>query len=255
MHPEMINRAEIPRANLARDSDENNRLQAVVSELEAFSYSVSHDLRAPLRAVAGFTRTVLERHAAGLDDEGRRLLLLVKGQAESMQELIDDLLAFSQASRQPLRADFVNMEDLAQGTFDDLVAPKAGSVPTFILKPLPPACGDRSLLRQVFVNLIANAIKFSSHESEPAIEVGGERVGDECRYYVRDNGVGFDPRYTSRLFAVFQRLHLPEEFEGTGVGLALVQRIVLRHGGTVSALGRLGAGATFYFNLPQESRT
>ncbi|MHB8524090.1 MAG: CHASE domain-containing protein [Limisphaerales bacterium] len=227
------------------------QLEAANKELEAFSYSVSHDLRAPLRAVLGYSRFLAEDYGPRLDDEGKRLINVVGREAQRMGQLIDDLLAFSRLGRQQMASAAIDMAGLAQSVFEDLTgsAPEPARV-RLELKPLPPAMGDRAMLRQVFVNLLAYAIKFSGQAKTPVIEVGGSKDDGQATYYVKDNGVGFDQKYTHKLFAVFQRLHSQEEFEGTGVGLALVHRILVRHGGKVWAEGQVNAGATFYFSLP-----
>ncbi|HXF94694.1 MAG TPA: PAS domain S-box protein, partial [Gemmatimonadales bacterium] len=237
----------------ARQLDRANaELQAVNRELEAFSYSVSHDLRAPLRAMDGFSRIVLEEHAGGLDPEGRRLLDVVRENARRMGQLIDDLLAFSRLGRQPLRARSVDLVELAREVAAELRAAEPERAIEITVAPLPPARGDRALLRQVLVNLLQNAVKFTRGRAPARIEVGARDGGNGVVYYVADNGVGFDPRYADKLFGVFQRLHRAEEFEGTGVGLATVQRIVHRHGGRVWAEGAPDHGATFYFTLAAE---
>jgi len=228
----------------------NMQLKAANQELEAFSYSVSHDLRAPLRGVVSFSRIVLEDYGAKLDDEGRRLLNVVCSEAKRMGQLIDDLLAFSRLGRREMKAADFNMSTLAKNVFASLDEITRDRVKHFKVKKLPSAHGDYAMIQQVLFNLIANAAKFSSQEPEPSIEIGAKSKDGFNIYYVKDNGVGFDPRYASKLFGVFQRLHSEEEFEGTGVGLALVQRIIHRHGGKVWAEGQPNAGATFYFSLP-----
>jgi PAS domain S-box-containing protein len=224
------------------------QLEAANRELEAFSYSVSHDLRAPLRAVDGYARMLEEDCAARLDDEGRRLLAVVRSESARMGRLIDDLLAFSRSGRQPLRVAELDMTALAREVVAEL-SPRYPSA-AVELAPLPAAAGDRALLRQVWLNLVGNALKYSAKRADPRIAIGGRVAGAEVEYWVRDNGAGFDPRYAAKLFGVFQRLHGEEEFPGTGVGLAIVQRIVLRHGGRVRAEGAPGEGARFAFVLP-----
>jgi two-component system sensor kinase len=219
-------------------------------ELEAFSYSVSHDLRAPLRAIDGFTRILDEDYTARLDDEGRRLLGIICGEARRMGQLIDDLLAFSRMSRQQVEPAQIDMTALAQAMFDEHAAQAPGRQLRFKMQPLPPALGDRALLRQVLANLISNAIKYTRSRAVAEIEIGGRTEDGQSLYYVKDNGVGFDMRYAGKLFGVFQRLHTEAEFEGNGVGLALVQRVIHRHGGRVWAEGKLNEGSTFYFTLP-----
>ena len=226
-------------------------LEAVNKELASFSYSVSHDLRAPLRAVDGYARMMEEDYAARLDDEGRRLLGVIRGSAGKMGQLIDDLLAFSRLGRQTLTRQAVDMAALAREALADARGDAKAAVD---IRELPGAHGDRALLKQVWVNLISNALKYSSKRDAPRVEIGGEFDGDENVYWVRDNGAGFDPRYTAKLFGVFQRLHSQEEFTGTGVGLAIVQRVVTRHGGRVWAEGRPDAGACFHFSLPREAQ-
>ncbi|MGZ4853846.1 MAG: PAS domain-containing sensor histidine kinase [Candidatus Angelobacter sp.] len=227
-------------------------LEAANKELEAFSYSVSHDLRAPLRGVDGFSRILLEEYGPNLDEEARRLLSVVRGEAQRMGHLIDDLLAFSRMGKQEMQNTFCDMAQLAQSAFEQIDAAAQSSVRRFAVKELPPAYGDKAMLRQVLFNLVANAVKFSAHKDQPEIEVGGAAVDGVTTYYVKDNGVGFDQKFAAKLFGVFQRLHREDEFEGTGVGLALVKRIILRHKGKVWAEGRVNEGATVYFALPAE---
>jgi PAS domain S-box-containing protein len=223
-------------------------------ELEAFSYSVSHDLRAPLRAVDGFSRMVLEDYADKLDEDGRRKLGVIRSESQRMGRLIDDLLAFSRLGRQPIEPVGIDMRGLAQGVFDELAARDPTRNLLLDLQPLPPACGSEALVRQVWVNLISNAIKFTKERDPGMIEIGSKTdVNGELIYYVKDNGAGFDMRHAGKLFGVFQRLHTQEEFTGTGVGLALVQRIVHRHGGRIWAESEVGRGAAFYFTLPNQN--
>jgi signal transduction histidine kinase len=226
-------------------------LEAVNKELASFSYSVSHDLRAPLRAVDGYARMLEEDYAARLDAEGRRLLTVIRDSAGRMGDLIDDLLDFSRLGRQPMTKQQVDVAALAREVVDELrgghkAAPEVGD--------LPPAPGDRALLKQVWLNLIGNAFKYSAKRDAPRIEIGGRVEGEENVYWVHDNGAGFDMRYAAKLFGVFQRLHSQDEFAGTGVGLAIVQRVVTRHGGRVWAEGTPGEGACFFFSLPCEAR-
>ncbi|MEW6689032.1 MAG: ATP-binding protein [Pseudomonadota bacterium] len=226
----------------------NAQLQAVNRELESFSYSVSHDLRAPLRAVDGYALMLAEDYGSKLDDEGRRLLGVVRASAAQMGRLIDDLLQFSQVGRRPLAAAPLDMRALAGEVAAELgpAFPQA----RIEMRELPPAVGDRALLRHVWMNLIGNALKYSARVPAPRVEIGGHADGAEALYWVRDNGAGFDMRYKDKLFNVFQRLHREDEFEGTGVGLAIVQRVILRHGGRVWAEGVVGKGACFSFALP-----
>ncbi len=225
------------------------QLQAANKELEAFSYSVSHDLRAPLRAISGFTQILLEEYAPKLDKEGRRLLDIITGNTGKMGQLIDDLLAFSRLSRQQMAAAAVDLTVLAKVVFAELHNAEKDRHIEFKVGDLPRARGDHSMLQQVLQNLLANAIKFTRTRKPARIEFGGRAEQTETVYFVKDNGVGFDMAYVKKLFGVFQRLHSADEFEGTGVGLAIVQRIVQRHGGRAWAEGST-SGATFYFSLP-----
>ncbi len=233
----------------------NQELEAANKELEAFSYSVSHDLRAPLRGVNGYVRIIQEDYADRLDAEGHRLLDVVADQAKRMGQLIDDLLEFSRLGRTPMRRREVDMRELARAVFESLTCGLPGPAPRLEIAALPPAQGDVAMLRQVFANLLENSIKFTRDRSDPVIEVGWSPASEahapaEVVYHVKDNGAGFDPLYGDKLFGVFQRLHTHEQFEGTGVGLALVQRVIQRHGGKVWADGKPGGGATFYFTVP-----
>ncbi len=225
-------------------------LQSANRELESFSYSVSHDLRAPLRAIDGFSLMLEEDHAARLDEEGRRLLAVVREEAGRMGHLIDDLLAFSQVGRKPIARIPFDMTALVQEVAGELSAYHPAA--RIEVGRLPPGSGDRALLRQVWVNLIGNALKYSSRRKAPRVEIGGRADGAESLYWVKDNGAGFDMRYQEKLFRVFQRLHSEEEFTGTGVGLAIVQRVVERHHGRVWAEGEMDKGATFGIALPRE---
>lgn len=236
-------------------------LEQANKELEAFSYSVSHDLRAPLRAIDGFSRILLEEYAPQLVPEAQRYLRLVRGNAKQMGYLIDDLLTFSRLSRQPLQKQLVAPADLVRECLEDLRAEREGRRVEITIgdasaalrqgsKQALPACeADPSLLKQVWINLLSNALKFTRHREVAVIEIGCREEDDEDVYFVKDNGVGFDMQYVGKLFGVFQRLHRAEEYEGTGVGLAIVQRIVHRHGGRVWAEAEVDKGATFYFTL------
>jgi len=224
-------------------------LRETNAELEAFSYSVSHDLRAPLRAIHGFARILLEDHGTELQPEAKRVLGVIDENTRRMGQLIDDLLSFSRLGRKEVETGRVDMTELVRTVADD-VRRGAGDRPLEIkIAPLPPARGDRDMLRQAIANLLDNAAKFTRRRAPGLIEVGHRADGAETVYYVKDNGAGFDPRYAGKLFGVFQRLHRADEFEGTGVGLAIVQRIVQRHGGRVWAEGQLDGGATFFFTL------
>jgi len=227
------------------------QLAAVNHELEAFSYSVSHDLRAPLRAIDGFARILGEDHGPALAPEAQRLLGVIRENAVRMGRLIDDLLQFSRLGRKELEVTALDLDALARSVVDELRREGGARDIDVAIGPLPPARGDRALIRQAFVHLIGNALKFTRGRPDARVEIGSRHQQDEVAYYIRDNGVGFDMRYADKLFGVFQRLHAVEEFEGTGVGLALVQRIVHRHGGRVWAEGRVNDGATFSFTLPE----
>jgi len=228
------------------------QLEAANRELEAFSYSVSHDLKAPLRAIAGFASILVEDHCDKLDDEGKRLLNVVRGNTQKMGKLIEDLLALSRIGRKEIYLLEIDMDKLAKAVFDEIKATVPEREIQFDIKPLPPAYGDAGLLRQVFFNLLFNAIKFTRFRENAIIEVGGYVEGPENVYYVKDNGIGFDMQYADKLFVAFQRLHGDKEFEGTGIGLATVQRIIHRHGGRIWAEGKVNEGATFYFSLPKK---
>ena len=223
------------------------------AELESFSYSVSHDLRAPLRAIHGFARILLEDHQTKLDPEAQRLLGVIDQNTRRMGQLIDDLLAFSRLGRQAISAERIDFNELTDSVVEEIRRAEEHRNGHFDIKidQLEPARGDPALLRQVVSNLLQNAVKFTRGRPQARIEVGSTPEDHETVYYVRDNGAGFDPRYTDKLFGVFQRLHSTEDFEGTGVGLAIVKRIVQRHGGRVWAEGKLNEGATFYFTLPR----
>ncbi|MEP6474522.1 MAG: ATP-binding protein, partial [Gemmatimonadota bacterium] len=230
-----------------------NELAAVNQELESFSYSVAHDLRAPLRAITGFSGMLLEDYSGVLDGEGIRLTHVVRDNALRMGELIDDLLAYSRLGRQRLSPQAVDMAALARAVTDDIMqlAPEGSVRPG--IPALPPARGDATLLRQVWANLIGNALKYSRTQPVPKVEVGSldsNTEPDQTIYFVKDNGVGFDMQYADKLFGVFQRLHRQDEFEGTGVGLAIAHRVITRHGGRIWADSSVGHGATFYFTLP-----
>jgi two-component system, sensor histidine kinase and response regulator len=227
------------------------RLEAVNRELEAFTYSVSHDLRAPLRAIDGFIGILLKEHSESLNTEGRRVLDIVRKNAAKMSHLIDDLLAFSRLGRKPLVVRRVDMARLAESAVSEVQLAAPGRRWEVRVNPLPEAHGDEALLQQVWSNLASNASKYSSGQATTVLEIGGRQENGERIYYVKDNGVDFDMQYAGKLFQVFSRLHKASEFEGTGIGLALVYRIISRHGGRVWAEGSPGQGATFYFALPE----
>jgi len=234
-------------AQLHRRAEE---LQTANRELEAFSYSVSHDLRAPLRAMDGFTRILLAEEGGTLSPEGIRYLGLVRQNAGRMGHLVDGLLTFSRLGRQAVARQTVAIDEVARLALDEFQAEREGRHVEVITGDLPACEGDPGLLRQVWVNLLSNAFKFTRDREEARIELGGLVADGVPVYFVKDNGIGFDMRYVDKLFGVFQRLHRQEDYEGTGVGLAIAQRIVHRHGGRVWAEGKEGQGAAFYFTLP-----
>jgi len=220
-------------------------------EMEAFSYSVSHDLRAPLRAIDGFTQILVEDYADKLGDEGKRVAGVVRASTQQMGRLIDDLLSFSRLGRAEVKKATINMTGLANEAYAEAKKSAPDRNIEFVMAALPDANGDVDLIRQVWANLFTNAVKFTGKTEKAKIEVGSTSDGNNITYYVKDNGAGFDMQYIAKLFGVFQRLHSVEEFEGTGIGLANIKRIVERHGGSVRAEGKVGEGATFYFTLPK----
>lgn len=234
-----------------RVAERTSQLQTAFQELETFSYSISHDLRTPLRAIDGFSRILTEQHRDQLDDEGKRLLGIVRESTQRMGRLIDDILAFSRTGRGEITAAEIDMTALARTVFEELLAAAPGRELRLDMTPLPPARGDPLLVRQVLTNLLGNAVKFTRARSPALITVRGAVEGAESVYTVADDGVGFDMRHVGKLFGVFHRLHGSDEFEGTGIGLAIVKRIVARHGGRVWAEGKVGQGAAFHFTLPR----
>ncbi|HXB41630.1 MAG TPA: ATP-binding protein [Bacteroidia bacterium] len=228
----------------------NNELVTVNKELEAFSYSVSHDLRAPLRAISGYAKIILEDYQGKLDEDAIKLIHAIIRNTKRMGELIDDLLAFSRLGRKQVTSSEINMMALVKLVKEDLVTNDIENRTNFNCDNLLPAQGDFTLIKQVWVNLISNAIKYSQHKPSTIIEIGSYLKENQMVYYVKDNGAGFDMQYYDKLFGVFQRLHSNEEFEGTGIGLAIVQKIIHRHNGTVWAESKLKEGSSFYFTLP-----
>jgi signal transduction histidine kinase len=225
-------------------------LEASNKELEAFAYSISHDLRAPLRHVAGFAVLLRSSAAPFLNEKSTRYLTVVLEEANRMGSLIDDLLAFSRIGRAEAHYSTISLQQIVQEAVAEARQDANGRNIVWRVEALPEWYGDRSMLRLVVINLISNAVKFTRTRSEPEIEIGcSERKNDHVVLFVRDNGVGFDMKYSNKLFGVFQRLHPQEAFEGTGIGLATVQRIVHRHGGRIWAEGKVEGGATFYFSL------
>jgi PAS domain S-box-containing protein len=235
-----------------RVNERTAQLETANKELEAFSYSVSHDLRTPLRAIDGFSHILLEDYAGKLDDEGKRLLNVVRTNTSRMGQLIDDILQFSRSGRLEMTLSEIDMEQLAREICAELQPSAAGGKLQFEIESIPAARGDRAMMHQVFVNLLSNAIKFSRTNKTPKVLVGASVKEEETVYFVKDNGVGFDMQYVDKLFGVFQRLHSVNEFEGTGIGLAIVKRIIDRHGGRVWAEGKVNEGATIYFALPNK---
>ncbi len=228
-------------------------LEQVNKELESFSYSISHDLRAPLRAIAGFSAILLEDHARSLNQEGQRILNIITTSTEQMGRLIDDLLEFSRLGRQPLKNEAMAMKTMVEGVIGEWRQMHPDLNTAIFVGDLPSAYGDASLIRQVIRNLVSNACKYSKNNPAAKIEIGTMAQGlknQQVTFFVSDNGAGFDMQYVHKLFGVFQRLHRQEDFEGTGIGLANVKRIIQRHGGEVRAEGEVGKGATFYFSLP-----
>ncbi|MFH1196867.1 MAG: ATP-binding protein [bacterium] len=225
------------------------QLQTAYKELESFSYSVSHDLRTPLRAINGYMRILLDDYSNKLDPEAQRLINIVITSAKNMGKLIDDLLAFSRLSRQGFTISKIDMHAMAESVFNELLPHEQKDSITFLINSIPDANGDSSMIKQVWRNLISNAIKFSAPNPNPVIEINSFKKDGEDVYFIKDNGVGFDERYSEKLFGVFQRLHRAEDFEGTGVGLAIVHHIIMRHGGKIWAEGKVNEGAVFYFLL------
>ncbi|WP_367866112.1 ATP-binding protein [Pedobacter sp. WC2423] len=225
------------------------QLESVNKELESFSYSVSHDLRAPIRAINGYTKILKEDYAETFDADGVKILQAIINNSKKMGELIDDLLAFSKLGRKQVTESDIQMSDLVNTIREELIFDDHENIPEFEVDVLPGAKGDKSLIKQVWINLISNAIKYSRNKAQAKIEIGAYTKDNLIVYFVKDNGAGFDMQYYDKLFGVFQRLHSQEEFEGTGIGLAIVQKIVQRHNGTVWAESKVDEGSCFYFSL------
>jgi len=223
-------------------------------ELDAFGHSVSHDLRAPLITIGGFSRRLLKNYSDVLDARGREMLKTIQSNVGKMEDLINDLLTFSRSGRQAMRLEEVDMKGLVEAVFEDLMTGIGGRTVELKMGELLPAFADRALIRQVMINLLSNALKFTKPKREGQIEIGSKREGEWIEYYVKDNGVGFDMKFAKKLFDVFQRAHKAEDFEGTGIGLSIVDRIITRHGGRIWAEGKVGEGAAFYFTLPANPR-
>jgi signal transduction histidine kinase len=237
---------------LARLTESNQHFEAANKELESFAYSVSHDLRAPLRAIDGFSHVLQEDYGDKLDAEAQRLIRIIRDGVGKMARLIDDILDFSRASRREMAASDIDMTGLLQATLNDLAPAMAGRNIKVEVVPLPRMRGDREMMQRVWMNLLDNAIKFTARKENASIEVGSYPEADSTVYFVKDNGAGFDMAYADKLFGVFQRLHAAEDFPGTGAGLAIVKRIVNRHGGRVWAEGKVEQGATVFFALPSQ---
>ncbi|MBL6445558.1 GHKL domain-containing protein [Fulvivirga sp. 29W222] len=225
-----------------------DQLTALNKELESFSYSISHDLRAPLRSIIGFSKILEEDYEHILDQEGKKILTTVLASSEKMNKLIDCLLSFSKLERESIEKKKIDMNKLAQNTIKELLGSHTNNI-SITIDPLPAANADKVMISLVYQNLISNAIKYSSKKESPSIHIGTKKMNGEAVYFVKDNGAGFDMNYYDKLFGVFQRLHSDREFEGTGIGLATVNRIVQRHGGRTWAEGKIGEGSVFYFTL------
>ncbi len=225
-------------------------LEEVNKELESFSYSVSHDLRAPLRAISGFSEVLAADYINQLDDEAKILFSEITRNAKKMGELIDNLLEFSRLSRQDIFRDTINMNEIVRNIVEELKRLEPNRNIDLDIQELPTVEGDKNMMKQLFFNLVSNAFKYTGKKEKAIIEIGSYTRDLNQVFYLKDNGAGFDPRYYSKLFGVFQRLHSSMEFEGTGVGLAIVHKIATKHGGEVWAEGRVGEGASFYVSLP-----
>jgi signal transduction histidine kinase len=245
-------------AALKREEELNSKLRQNIQqitdlnkELETFNHTISHDLRTPIIVIGGFAKRLQKKYSGNLDDKGRGELNIIQENVQRMSRLIDDLLAFSRSERQEIKSEVVDLGKLAKKIVEELkvLTPEKTSI---YIKDIPAVYGDPVMLHQVLYNLISNAIKFTKYKERAIIEIGCTIDKAEQVYYVRDNGSGFDMKYADKLFGVFQRLHKNEEFEGTGIGLTIVQRIITRHGGRVWAEGKVGEGATFYFSLPHK---
>jgi light-regulated signal transduction histidine kinase (bacteriophytochrome) len=250
MNKENVESEEIERLEKALQ-ERTRQLENMTKELERFSYSVSHDLRAPLRAIEGFTKIVVEDYADKLDDEGKRFLHIIDTSSRKMTGLLDDLLILSRLGRQEMKPTQCDMEKIVTVIWDELRSDFASRKIDLKILPLPKAWGDSSLIQQIWKELLSNAIKFTAQKEVATIEISGKKEGARTVYSIQDNGVGFDMNASEKLFGVFQRLHAAEEFEGSGIGLAVVQRLVRRHGGEAWAEGTPGVGAQFHFALPQ----
>ena len=231
------------------------KLEAANKELETFSYSISHDLREPLRAIEGFSRMLLKDLQDRLDSDSRRKFEVIREKTKKMDQLIQDVLTFSRLSAQTMAVTLIDWEKIATEAWEDIRTNHEGRDINLTLSPLANCPADKNMIRQVFVNLFSNALKFTQGRDQALVEVGSEEKPNECVYFVKDNGVGFDMNFADKLFRLFQRLHGADEYAGTGVGLSFVKRIINRHGGRVWAEGRVNEGATFYFSLPKDTQS
>jgi signal transduction histidine kinase len=233
-----------------RVEERTEQLNKSISELEAFTYTVSHDLRAPLRAIDGFSAILEMDHGTRLDDDARRVITVIRQNAQKMGTLIDELLTFSRLGRAEISKRPISMKEVAESVFEEITTEAEKEKYAFTIHDLHPAMADGIMIRQVWINLLSNAVKFSQYRDHPEIEISSETDREKVTYHIRDNGSGFEMKYYGKLFGVFQRLHTEKEFEGTGVGLAIVHQVVTRHGGKVWAEGKVGEGARFSFSLP-----
>jgi light-regulated signal transduction histidine kinase (bacteriophytochrome) len=230
------------------------QLEAVNKELETFSYSVSHDLRAPIRHISGFVELLMQNTAQALDEKSGRYLNIIADSTKQMGHLIDDILSFSRMGRAEMQQTLIKSDQLVKETINQLQPEMEGSHIVWDIHPLPEIYGDPSMLKLVWINLIGNALKYTRKQTPAKIEIGYNDEKNDYIFYIRDNGAGFDMMYVHKLFNIFQRLHRAEEFEGTGVGLANIRRIIQRHGGRTWAEGKVNEGATFYFSLPKAKK-
>jgi len=249
MNKESLKSGEIERLEKALQ-ERTAQLENMTKELEKFSYSVSHDLRAPLRAIEGFTKIVLEDYADKLDEDGKRFLNIIDGSSRKMTRLLDDLLIFSRLGRQEMKPSCLNMKEIVTDVWEEFRPDLSSREINMKILSLPDAWGDSNLIQQIWRQLLGNAIKFTAPKKVATIEISGKEEPGRMVYSIQDNGVGFDINAAGKLFGVFQRLHTAEEFEGNGIGLAVVQRLVRRHGGEVWTEAKSGSGALFCFTLP-----
>lgn len=232
--------------------DRTVQLETLNKELEAFSYSISHDLRAPLRGIIGFVTILEEDYTSKLDDEAKRITGVIKNNTLKMGHLIDDLLTFARMGRKDIEKTVISTSAIVGEVIRDIVPEDKNGHIQWVISPMPDVMGDINAMRQVWINLISNAVKYSANKEAPRIEIGFTALEGENIFFVKDNGVGFDEKYKDKLFKVFQRLHSADDFEGTGVGLAIVEKIVSKHGGRVWAKAEVSKGACFYFSLPDD---